>query len=147
MTTAKTQETTLKNIKISRKSDTTVGLTLDLASFVNKSLTADDLSSTGKSYLIATSGQKFLPLEMKGFEGASIMVKVLTNRKEYDEAIEAERNKSVAKEALAEMQQAPANDALLAIVAKQNEMMAAMQAQIDALSKPKRTRKAAAPKA
>lgn len=154
-TVSKTQENTLKNIKVSRKNATTIGLTIDVASYVNKSLTSEDLSGTGGSYMIATTGPKFVPLTMEGMEGVSIMVKVLTNRKEYDAAMELERNKSVAKEALAEMQAGPTAKelAMADIIAQQQQLMAQMQAQMAALmgqpapvpaEKPKRTRKAAA---
>jgi hypothetical protein len=90
-----------KNLKISVKGDN-VTITMSLKAFKEETFTQDDLSSTGKSYVLAsTHGTK--SLEGDKLEGLSLGLNLFVPRKAYDERQAQKLAKKQANEASEEI--------------------------------------------
>lgn len=144
-TAAEKQAARLKNVRISHKKDAQFGITLDLSAFVNRALTeADQCKPNGetgviKSYSLASTGG-FINLQAPGFEDVQVSVNVITSKAKYDAKVAAELAAQARAVAHSPAPSAPALEQN-AIMLQMMEQMQAMQAKIEELSKPKRTRK------
>src|SRR6185312_2423132 len=90
----------MNNVKMSLKGNK-LTITMDIAKFSNRELTADDLSSTGKSYVIAGSNG-FQKREGDKLEGLNLSLNLNTSRKCYDPRQALIDGRQEAREALAE---------------------------------------------
>lgn len=106
----KGDKTLMKNLKMSVKKNTLV-ITMDIAPFVNRTLVEDDLSTSGKSYVVAgTNG--FQKLEGTVLEGLNLSLNLNASRKAYDAVTAMQEQKVEAKAIQAEIAAGKAPDLL-----------------------------------